>query len=501
MYGLYAFIGMATDEIGSKTSSAVGARTSSETKRVKIGYIGGGSRGWAYTLINDLAQCTDIAGEVFLYDLDQEAAERNERFGNWVQEQEKAVGDWTYSAVEDRESALDDVDFVILSTQDPPSETFAHELDIPAEYGVYQTVGDTVGPGGIVRSMRTIPEYRNIAAAVREHCPDAWVLNYTNPMTVCTRTLYEEYPDINVLGLCHEVFHAQEHLASLIERYRDADQPPRREINVNVKGVNHFTWIDEATWRGENLFPLIERHLEAEISDRSFEPGDLDDESWFVDNQLVAYELYRRFGRPTAASGPAFPAAGDRHLAEFVPWFLNVDEPADVQRWGVRLTPSEYRTDRQEEALEKFRRPMESDEEFEFFESGEEGVDIMRALLGFEDLKTNVNVPNRGQMPDVPDEAVVETNALFMADEVRPLEADSLPDQVRNIVLTHVRNQETLVEAAFAGDVDLAFRAFLNDPLVRLPPHKARSLFTDMVAAVEPYLANHWDLDGATVLE
>ena len=489
-----------TDEIGSKTSGAVGSQTDSETERVKIGYIGGGSRGWAYTLINDLAQCTDIEGEVFLYDLDQEGAERNERFGNWVQELDGAVGDWTYSAVADQESALNGADFVILSTQDPPSETFAHELDLPAEYGLYQTVGDTVGPGGTVRSMRTIPEYRDIAAAVREHCPDAWVLNYTNPMTVCTRTLYEEYPEINAIGLCHEVFHAQEHLASLVEKYRDADQPPRRDINVNVKGVNHFTWIDKATWRGEDLFPLIERHLETEISDRSFEPGDLDDESWFVDNQLVAYELYRRFGRSTTASGPAFPAAGDRHLAEFVPWFLNVDEPGDVQRWGIRLTPSEYRIDRQEEALEKFRRPMEGDEEFEFFESGEEGVDIMRALLGFEDLKTNVNVPNRGQMPDVSNGAVVETNALFTTGEVRPLEADRLPEQVRNIVSTHVRNQETLIKAAFAGDVDLAFRAFLNDPLVRLPPHEARSLFADMVDAVEPYLADDWNLDSATVL-
>jgi alpha-galactosidase len=143
---------------------------------------------------------------------------------------------------------------------------------------------------------------------------------------------------------------------------------------------------------------------------------------------------------------------------------------------------------------------MAGDEEFEFFDSGEEGVDIMRALLGFEDLKTNVNVPNRGQMPDVPNGAVVETNALFMTDEVRPLEADPLPDQVRSIVSTHVRNQETLVEAAFAGDVDLAFRAFLNDPLVRLPLHDARDLFADLIAAVEPYLADDWNLDDATVL-
>lgn len=490
---------METDEIG-KSSGSVGVRESDETARVKIGYVGGGSRGWAYTLVNDLAQCTDIAGEVALYDVDHESAKRNERFGNWVQEKDDAVGDWTYTAVEDRAAALEDADFVVLSTQDPPEETFAHELDVPAEYGVYQTVGDTVGPAGAVRAMRTVPQYRDIAAAIRERCPDAWVLNYTNPMTVCTRTLYEEFPDINAVGLCHEVFHAQEHLAELVGEYRDVEAPPRREIDVNVKGINHFTWVDKASWRGEDLFDLVDRHLEETIADRSFDPGELDDESWFVDNQLVAYELYRRFGRDTGTGGRAFPAAGDRHLAEFVPWFLDIEEPGDVQRWGVRLTPSDYRVERQDDALEKFHAPMEGREEFEFFESGEEGVDIMRALLGFGDLKTNVNVPNRGQIPDLPEGAVVETNALFMADDLRPLEAGRLPEQVRSVVETHVHNQETLIDASFEGNVDRAFQAFLNDPLVALPMGDAREMFVDLVEAVEPYLEDDWDLAGADVL-
>ncbi|WP_129115310.1 family 4 glycosyl hydrolase [Halegenticoccus tardaugens] len=492
---------MQTDEIGNKTSGAVASERLTTDEHVKIGYIGGGSRGWAYTLINDLAQCSDISGEVALYDVDYEGAKRNERFGNWVQERSDAVGDWTYTAVQDRETALVDADFVVLSTQDPPDETFAHELDIPAEYGIHQTVGDTVGPGGIVRAMRTIPVYRDIAAAVREHCPEAWVLNYTNPMTVCTQSLYEEFPDVKAIGLCHEVFHGQEHLASLVVRYRNVEQPPRRDIEINVKGINHFTWVDSATWRGEDLLPLVERHLQETIAKRSFDPGDLDGESWFVDNQLVAYELYRRFGRPTATSAATFPAAGDRHLMEFAPWFLNVDDPAQVQRWGVRLTPSEYRRNRQEDALAKFRQPMTGEEPFEFFESGEEGVDIMRALLGLGSLKTNVNLPNRGQIPDLPDGAVVETNALVETNEIRPLEADTLPPQVRSLILTHVSNQKTLVDAAFAGDVDLAFRAFLNDPLVTLQPDRARALFSELVAAVEPYLTDHWNLADAIVLE
>jgi alpha-galactosidase len=461
---------------------------------LKIGYVGGGSRGWAYTLINDLAQCPDLGGEVALYDVDNESARRNERFGNWVQERDGAVGEWTYTAVEDRAAALDGADFVVLSTQDPPAETMAHELDVPADYGVYQSVGDTVGPGGIVRAMRTIPVYRDVAAAIREHCPDAWVINYTNPMTACVRALYEEFPGINAVGCCHEVFHAQEHLAGLVADYLDVERPPREAIDVTVAGINHFTWFTEASWRGRDLYPLIERHRESTISDRSFEPGDLDDESYFVDSQLVTYELFERFG--------TFPAAGDRHLAEFVPWFLAVEDPADVQRWGVRLTPSEYRVGRQEEALAKFREPMAGEAEFEFFDSGEEGVEMMRALLGLGDLRTNLNLPNRGQAPDLPDGAVVETNALLTADAATPLQAGDLPAQVRNAVSPHVRNVETLVEAAATGDVDLAFRAFLNDPLVSVPMADATAMFRDLVAAVRPYLADRgWDLAGADVLD
>ena len=480
-------------EIGNKVGTGTSTDSSGDSvETVKIGYIGGGSRGWAHTLINDLAQCTDIAGEVVLYDVDYESAQRNEQFGNWVQDRPGAVGDWTYTAVENRADALVNADFVVLSTQDPPAETMAYEIDVPAKYGIYQSVGDTVGPGGMVRAMRTIPVYRDIAAGIREHCPDAWVFNYTNPMTICVRTLYEEFPQINAFGCCHEVFHTQEHLAELVAEYLDVDQPPRTEIDVNVKGINHFTWIDEASWNGRDLYPLVERHLDEEIRDRSFEPGDLNDESWFVDNQLVTYELFERFD--------TLPAAGDRHLAEFVPWFLSVDAPASVQSWGIRLTPSEYRIGRQEEALAKFHEPMDGEAEFEFFESGEEVVEMMRALLGFGDLETNVNLPNRGQIPDLRDGAVVETNAVFSQGSVTPLTAGELPDQVRNMTLPHVQNQETLVEAAFAGDVDLAFQAFLNDPLVTVSMTDVEAMFRDLVDAIQPYLETHWDLDDAAVL-
>lgn len=459
---------------------------------VTIGYIGGGSRGWAHTLINDLLQCSDVSGTVALYDVNYGPAEQNATLGNELATRADAVGDWTFEAHKDLETALDGADFVICSTQDPPEETFVHDIDVPEAYGVYQTVADTCGPGGAIRALRSVPQYREIAAVVREQCPDAWVLNYTNPMTVCTRALYEEYPDINAIGLCHEVFHIQRLLAEIAETYvEDAEDVAASEIDINVKGVNHFTWIDEASWNGHDIY----QYLDAELEDRkpipSFEPGDFDGEDYWINHHEVAFDLYDNFG--------LLGAAGDRHLVEFVPWYLAIDAPEEIQRWGIRLTPSSARVG-DDEGPAKMERYLTDAEEFEFKQSGEEAVDIIRALLGCEPMKTNVNHPNVGQTPDLPDGAVVETNALVTGAGVKPITAGTLPREIRSMVTTAIHNQETLVEAGFAGDLDLAFEAFLNEPLVTLPREKAQELFAELIDLEREYF-EAYDLESATVLE
>jgi alpha-galactosidase/6-phospho-beta-glucosidase family protein len=458
-----------------------------ETAELKIGYVGGGSQNWAHTLINDLAKCTDLSGEVALYDVRPEPAERNAELGNRVSERSDTA-DWTYRFEETLADALDGADFVVCSTQDPPEETFKHDLDVPQEYGIYQPVGDTVGPGGTMRAMRSVPQYREIAATVREQCPDAWVFNYTNTMTVCTRTLYEEYPDINAMGLCHEVYSTQEYLAEIASEYWDVEASDH-EVDVNVKGVNHFTFVDEARWRGRDLTPLLDRELDARLPLPRFEPGELDDEPTGVNHRDAAFEFYRRFG--------LFGAAGDRHLTEFVPWFLDIEEGEEIQRWGLRLTPSSSRV--RADGASKTERILAGEERFEIEDSGEEVVNLMRALTGIEPLKTNVNVPNRGQIPDLPEGAVVETNALLTGDAVRPLAAGPFPPELRDLVATHVTNQETLVEAGFDGDVDKAFRAFIRDPLVDIQTDRAAELFRELVELERDYLTD-WDLDDADVL-
>ena len=474
--------------VGKATGSGDGTVA---TDDLRIGYVGGGSGSWAPKLMKDLALCESLSGEVVLFDLDQERSERNARLGRMIDQHEAAVGDWDYTAVDDLGTALEGADFVIISTQDPPGETMVTDLELPREYGIFQSVGDTVGPGGLLRGARAIPQYREIASTVRERCPDAWVINYSNPMTVCTRTLYEEFPDINAVGMCHEVFGTQEYLAGLVEEHLEEERPSREEIELSVKGINHFTWVDEARWRGRDLFPLVERELAEHEPLPTMDPDDLAGESYFINNHQITLDLFDRFG--------ILPAAGDRHLAEFVPWYLDIDTPEEIQRWGIRLTPSEYRDGKWESDDEYISDLLAGDETLEFEASGEEAVSVMEAICGLGSMTTNVNIPNRGQCPDLPEGAVVETYALLSPNTVTPLQAGRLPRGVRNLVLTHVHNQETLIEAGFTGDLDLAFQAFLSDPLVSLDREAAADLFAELVEAEREFL-QEWNLEETELL-
>lgn len=460
---------------------------------VTVAYVGGGSRQWVPNLVQDLA-LSRFDGEVRLYDVDRESAERNARFGNWVDDREDATASWTYAATDDLEAALSGADVVLLSTQYDPRETFVHDLEIPKEYGIYGAVAATIGPGGILRAMRTIPLYRRFAAAIREHCPDAWVFNFTNPVHFVTRALHDEYPGINAVGMCHEVLHGRGRLADFAEEHLGMDAD-REDVSVNVKGINHFTWIDEATCKGVDLWPTIDDLAHGEVGSRRYEPADIADTSPFTDRWQVSWELYRDFG--------LLPLAGDRHVVEYATWFLQGGKE-ELNRWGVTRTGSDFRakhwTPAESEQTTDVAAWLSGEREFDLEASDEVLLEVLDALAGGGTFVTNVNLPNRGQIPDLESGAVVETNALVSAGEIRPLCAGGFPRPLRSLIGTHVDTIETVVEAARDGDVDRAFRAFLLDPQVRgLSPEDARECFAELVAAEAPYL-DDWRLEESDVL-
>lgn len=437
---------------------------------LKIAYIGGGSREWARKLMMDLALCPDLTGQVALYDIEVESARLNERLGNWLQDQPGVLSRWRYCVVPKLDEALRGADFVVLSIQPGSLEYMKQDISIAERYGLYFPVGDTTGAPGLMRGLRAAIIYSDFAHHLAAVCPNAWVVNYTNPMSVCTRVLTRVEPGLKVFGCCHEVFNTQKMLAELASKYVGVS-PKRQEIRVNVMGINHFTWFDRASYQGHDLLALARQHIDKTDALRPLTRTEV--EGWgnyFKSGNRVKFTLFHRYG--------LLAAAGDRHLVEFLPGFTR--SPQTLYEWGVSQTPVAFRIERSKGAPQKTRDLMEGRTPLVLDASGEEGVAQMRAILGIGDLTTNVNLENRGQIPNLPLGAVVETNAQFSRDQVRPLTAGPLPDALHAMISRHVANQEMMLQAALTREKDQAFQAVFNDPTNHLAIDEAWDMFEDM---------------------
>ena len=448
---------------------------------VKIAYIGGGSRGWAWGLMSDLVTCDDMSGDVYLYDIDFEAAQNNEIIGNKFNSAEGAKSVWNYKAVEKIGEALTGANFVVISILPGTFDEMESDVHTPEKYGIYQPVGDTSGPGGIVRALRTLPMFEEIALAVKEYCPDAWVINYTNPMTLCVGQLYRTFPEIKAFGCCHEVFGTQRFIALMVEELLGIEKVEREEIKVTVTGINHFTWMKDAYYKNINLYPLYRKYCEDNLNNSNANQAD---ENWmnksFATYNRVKMDLFLRTG--------CIAAAGDRHLAEFCPgtWYLG--SPERVKEMGFALTTVAWRKEDLQKRLEKSARLLSGEDKPEIKPTGEEGVLQMRALLGLHDFVTNVNLPNVGQISNLPLGAVVETNAHFTNNRVMPVMSGDVPLAVNQLVSKICTEQESILDAIQKRDLELVFTAFCADPLVTCSLADARKLFDEMTDNTKKYL-------------
>ena len=452
---------------------------------IKIAYVGGGSRGWAWGLMSDLASAEDISGDVALYDIDLEAAKNNEIIGNKYNDAEGAKSRWNYKAYDNIGEALSGADFVVISILPGTFDEMQSDVHTPEKYGIYQSVGDTSGPGGIVRALRTLPMIEHIAKSIEKYCPNAWVINYTNPMTVIVRTLYKVFPKIKAFGCCHEVFGTQKFLAAMLEDVYGIEGIQRSDIKVNVTGVNHFTWLTKAQYKNIDLFECYKDFVK-KYKDEGFTKGK--DDNWFNNvfecAQKVKMDLFARYGY--------IAAAGDRHLAEFCEgkWYL--ENPEKVKEWKFGLTPVSWRKENLKERLQKSEDLRSGKLPVKLSQTGEDGVNQIRAILGLSEMITNVNLPNIGQIPNLPLGAVVETNAIFRDNGVVPVSAGDLPIEIYPLIARIVAEQEMIVEAALNRDLEAAFRAFVNDPLVNLSVSDARALFDEMVDNTKEYLTEYF---------
>ena len=455
---------------------------------VNIAYIGGGSRGWAWTFMTDLALEPKMSGTIRLYDIDQEAAKKNEIIGNRLSERKEVDGKWKYITAPSLKEALEGADFIVISILPGTFDEMEVDVHYPERLGIYQSVGDTAGPGGIMRALRTIPMFVEIANAIKEYSPNAWVINYTNPMSLCVKTLYTVFPQIKAFGCCHEVFGTQKVLKDITEKVLGIAGIERSEIHVNVLGINHFTWFDYASYKGIDIFPIYRDYIKEHFEEGINDPDSNWANSCFACSHRVKFDLFQNYG--------LIAAAGDRHLAEFMPGDLYLKDPETVHQWKFALTSVAWRKEDLKERLAKSRRLVSGEEEVELKPSGEEGIQLMKALCGLERVISNVNIPNTNrQITNLPEDAVVETNAVFERDAIRPVIAGALPEGVLRLTMPHVKNHETTLQAALTYDRSLVVKAFLNDPLVkgRASEEEVGKLVDDMIRDTMKYLPKGWE--------
>jgi alpha-galactosidase len=427
----------------------------------RIAIIGGGSYQWVPKLLVDLANTPALReAEIVIEDIDAAPIPRMVALVEHIAAI-RGIG-LRATGTTDQRAALTGADFVVVSISTGGFDAMRHDLEVPERFGVHQSVGDTVGPGGIVRALRNVPVLVGIARDMEDVCPDAWMLNLTNPMTALCRAVTRE-TEIRTIGLCHEITIAQFMLSLMLD-------VSFLDLQLTVAGVNHLPFITAIDVKGADGFAML-RDLLAHADERGQEPlpmalpaelgheptsgsGDWTKADLLRVNQ-VKLECFRRYG--------VLPGAGDRHVAEFFADFLTPDTRWGAD-WGVDLTSIADREQWQAHHIEAFEALLAADA-VDAMPSGELVAAVIQCMLTDAPGWFPLNLPNAGQVVDLPPEVVVESMCVVDGAGARGRDEVTLPAEPAAIVQRVARAQECTVEAALSGDRALVVEAMHLDPL------------------------------------
>lgn len=437
--------------------------------RIKIVIIGAGSTEFTPGLLADLVASPELSSsEVALVDINPDAVDTMVHLGQRLAA-EKGVG-LQVSGTTNRREALPGADFVTTTIAVGGAKAWERDVRIPERYGIYQTVGDSVGPGGVFRARRHVPEIVAIARDMEELCPEAWLFNYTNPMSTIVRGV-QKSTSIRCVGLCHGVLHTHQ----VIARDLGVDA---NDVNVVFAGVNHLCWLLDVRHRGEDLYP----QFRAFLNDRLQGGATTDEADPYDSFQQVSAWLTQIYG--------LFPSPGDRHVAEFFPYFLRPQDghlPYGTQS-GLDMTNSIFAE--KDTTRERLRAQAEGREPIdpELLEDAREGerlIQIISAIVHDARMpELAVNVCNDGLISNLPAWAIVEVPGQISGFGVRGVSVGSLPDGVADILRQRIYQQELTVDAALSGDRDLLLQALLADPLVTaIPVDQVVAMLDEALAA------------------
>ena len=427
--------------------------------------IGAGSTVFTPGLLRDLASSRVFDDfTVKLVDLNPDAVETMAAIGRRIAEQ--LHSGMQIEPYVDRREALPDARFVTTTIAVGSGAGWRRDVDIPAKYGIHQTVGDSVGPGGVLRALRHIPELVAIAEDVVEQAPEAWMVNYTNPLTANVRAITKQ-TGMRAIGLCHGTMHTKNALAA------DLGLDPA-SMHAVFAGLNHLCWLLDIRSGDEDLYPRL-RDL---VAERAADKGSESSRHEGV-HLPVSADLLRTFGR--------YPAPGDRHVAEFFGDYLREERPSGELEWGLQGGQDmtmEYIAGKGDlwnflHAQANGEAPVEVSRDQE----AERLVGIVEALItGHDHVELAVNMPNEGKIPNLPTNAVVELPAVVGAAGITGLAVGRLPDAIAAVLTARANQQEITVDAALTGSRELALQALVLDPLV-LDSEIARGILDDAVAA------------------
>jgi alpha-galactosidase len=428
---------------------------------VKVAFIGAGSVEFTKNVVTDLCAFEELHGalELSFHDIDATRLGYADALARRISEQTGAGA--RVSSDLDRLAAVEGADYVINAVQVGGYTATRADFDIPAKYGVRQTIGDTIGIGGISRGLRTLPVAMGIGEDLAKAAPDAYLLNYSNPMAMVPWSVYAGTAFQRVVGLCHSVRDTHALLASLVGTQA-------QDVDFQTAGFNHQAFVLRFEQQGVDLYPRLREVIDADPELQ----------------RRVRVELFQHLGY--------FPTESSEHSAEYVPWIMRHDD--QLERFRVPVGEYLTRSERNMEEFETTRRALEAADELDLTPTSELASEIIHAHQTGEATEVYVNIPNEGRISNLPDECCVEVPAAVDGDGIHPQAVGALPPQLAALNRTFLNVVELTVKAVLEGDRQHVYHAALLDP------NTAATLTTSQtVAMCDELLAAHGDLMPETL--
>ncbi|MCW8128806.1 MAG: hypothetical protein KIS92_00345 [Planctomycetota bacterium] len=439
----------------------------------KIAFVGGGSYLWMPSILGRLLKTpTFQEHSVVVMDADARAAE--EIFALALALKRHLKSGVAVSRTTDLREALDGADYVSLTISTGGLEAMRADLEVPEKFGIYHTVGDTVGPGGMSRALRNVPVLVDLGLKMEQYCPHAWLLNLSNPLSPLTRAV-TKHTRIKAAGLCQGVVEHVDYLARLL------GHDPAHDVQFVTAGIDHCPWLLQLKIGGRDGIEMLRERGLCRSDLSAQDAGASHDSHLNIGvGTRAGFALWKEYGH--------LPGIGDRHMVENFAHFIT--DKAEMERYGIARTTIEDRRRGRERGRERTLHMTQAPERLTIPDTHAPVIQMIDALEGHGVYVTTLNVENVGQIPELPARANLETLCRVDRLGVHPMTiGQPFPAALDAIVRPHILRQEASIEAALTGDFERCVRLLASDPLVRRVTD-ARAMLAEMIERNREWLPN-----------